>query len=198
MSASVRALDPMFVREAPIQLRPVRPLGQPTPPFDVAQATSVARFHAQRLCRQGVIRQNEIDDCQQELLLAAVARWGSYSPRRASPATFVSIVMRNTAVSIARARRAAKRGGNLARNAPLAELESISAYDMDADRATLRRDIHAVVATLPEERQLLVQLLARTSMAAAARALGVPRAAVRSACTVLRARFLTSGLQGYR
>ena len=80
------------------------------PPIDSDVIVQAARYCAETLFRRGLFRRSDLDDVQQDLVLAILKRLQRFDPDRASLPTFANRVAQNAAKSLLRRRHAAKRG----------------------------------------------------------------------------------------
>lgn len=159
--------------------------------FDVACATRSAAWHARWLWQCGVIHPDEVDDLTQTLLLHAWERWPAFDPARSGPATFLSVVLRRAAHSLARTRQAAKRGGRC----PVAPVcpQTLPVPDSMLERAPLRLDLQTFLARLPAPLRQLCAGLQQESKTAVIRRLGLTRGQWRACIRTIRSALVASG-----
>lgn len=159
-------------------------------------AIATARFEASRFVRLGALPEGEQEDAAQDILVAVLQRWPGYSSDRGAPATFLSIVARRSAASLARARTAKKRGGG--RRCMSISDCAIEAADAEASFATasvdVRSDVQSVVAILPPRLQEACLLLTQHPPTEAARRLGISYATFRKLLSAIRTYFEAAGL----
>jgi DNA-directed RNA polymerase specialized sigma24 family protein len=174
------------------------------PGIDPRVVASV-RHHARRASAwlPGV----ELEDLEQELMLHAHRRLGSYDPGRADLWTYVDRILSNFVVTLAEAAGAMSRGGGactVSLDDPKLELDSepITAAIGDDDlswseRIHLRRDLERVLDSLPQHLQDCCHWLAMSSVTEAARASGLARGSIYSRIGTLKRAFAAAGLDAY-
>ena len=166
------------------------------------------RHHARRAT--GRLPGMEAQDLEQELMLHAHRRLGSYDPGRASLWTFTDRVLSNCVVNLTRAAGATSRGGhtvNISLDDPSAGSDGEAVADMagDAhpvdlgwcDQIHLRRDLDRVLQSLPQHLQDCCHWLAAGSVTEAARRSGLARGSIYSRIATLKRAFAAAGLDAY-
>jgi DNA-directed RNA polymerase specialized sigma24 family protein len=107
-----------------------------------------------RLRRAGVLRRQDAEDFEHELLLRVLASWSDFKPDQSNRYAFVGMVVERHTINLLRDRRAQKR-----------DPERVEAFGADnrpderkPDQPDLRMDVAAVINTLPEHLGLLAVL----------------------------------------
>lgn len=173
----------------PIQSRPL------------AYAISTAKFEASRFVRLGAFPKGEQEDAAQDILVAVIQRWPGYSSDRGAPSTFLSIVARRSAASLARAQTAQKRGGGRALLAlDFHELDAVSLQSrphVSGENETVdsRLDVQHVVARLPRDLRRVAQALKTMRPTTAARQLRMAPRTMTAKIAAIRSHFIAAGLE---
>lgn len=161
---------------------------------------------------------DDIPDLQQDLWLELLSRLPSYRPERGGPRAFITLVVKNGAASILKARTAAKRG----RGRPCLSLnreyvdddggsvelhETISADDYlrrtrgtvrsEEERRDLAHDVRNVINELPPIDRVVCLLLIDQDARGVARVVGMPRSTLRDLIKRLRKISKEAGLERY-
>lgn len=159
-------------------------------------AISAAKFEASRFVRLGALPMGEQEDAAQDILVAVLQRWLGFESGRGAPATFISIVARRRACSLARARTAQKRGGGRAHlsisNGTIEATDNKASFAIT--RVEARTDVQSVVATLPSRLQKACLLLTEYPPTEVARRLGISYATFRKLFSTIRTHFEAAGL----
>lgn len=164
-------------------------------------AISTARFEASRFVRLGAFPAADREDVTQDILIAVLQRWPGYSSDRGAPATFLSIVARRIAASMARARTAQKRGGG--RSFLTLDFNELDAESLQSRRRVSegneivesRFDVQHVVAGLPRDLRRVARALMTMRPTTAARHLRMAPRAMTAKIAAIRAHFITAGLE---
>ena len=167
----------------------------------LAYAISTAKFEAFRFVRLGALPKGEQEDAAQDILVAVLQRWPGYSSDRGAPATFLSVVARRSAASLARARTAKKRGGGRA-------FLTLDFHELDAESLQSRRhvsgdnefvesrlDVQHVVARLPRDLRRVALALMTMRPTTAARHLRMAPRTMTSKIAAIRSHFIAAGLE---
>jgi len=168
----------------------------PDHPIDPSDPTlaAVIRRKAARLARRVPDPAADRDDLAQDLAAALLARRPKFDPARGDPGAFAHAVVGTAAADIRRGRAAAKR----ARPAPAGPPEGCpDPRAADPAATDLAPDVAAAVARLPDDLRAVADLLAATTVAGAARALGISRATLYRRVAEVRAAFERAGLRDY-
>ena len=172
------------------------PQPPPPPPLNAVLATAIAGAITRRL------KVIDVEDFTSELVTEGIRCWPRFDPRRADQAAYLKLIMERRAVSLLRARRAAKRGGAenpTLRNMDLARVlaERRRATRDDLDHRCLIEDITAVLAKLPPSQRRACEMLGHMSLCDAARRLRVRRHKLLAFRSELRRRFQAAGIEEY-
>ncbi|MBL0926179.1 MAG: sigma-70 family RNA polymerase sigma factor [Phycisphaerales bacterium] len=153
-------------------------------------ALRLARIKAVQLRRR--LPWEQVEDIQQELLLAVVQGWTRYDPsRRAEP--FIEVIIRHRACKLLE--RCRHRGRSRQDLLVAAEHAAANRDQHDSD---LRHDTGIAMATLAPEVRRACQQLKTESTSSVARSLGIPRSTLDSWLHKARGVFRSGGLGCYR
>lgn len=173
----------------------------PIPSKALLYAISAARFESSRFVHLGAFPAADREDVAQEILASVLQRWPGYSSDRGAPSTFLSIIARRSAASLARARAAQKRGGGRA-------CLSLEFREFDAESVQSRRlgsgeigmtdsrlDVQHLVAKLPTDLRRVAQALMTMRPTTAARDLRMAPRTMDAKIAAIRAHFIAAGLE---
>jgi hypothetical protein len=169
-------------------------------PIDLHFATIVVHTEARRLWLCGALLESEQEDFASELMSRLLGSWDLYDPARGPREAFINSVVASQSVSLLRLRYAKKRGGRAYR----VQRDHLDANDgqADGDRSfhvvELRIDLEGAFRKLTRRQREIAFRLGRSSAAAAARELGIPRRTLRDECERIRQAFRDAGLGRYR
>ncbi|HYH67842.1 MAG TPA: hypothetical protein VD866_24305 [Urbifossiella sp.] len=169
----------------------------PQPDLDPAESDLI-RIKARVLARRGVISRADVADTRQDLAVALLAARPGFDPGRGTKATYTATVVAHATAKVARGRYAAKRHpGRVVRLAYL-DAEPADPGGDPTGRAVVALDVAAVIEVLPPDLREVAEALKAGTVAAAARALGVPRTTVHERVHEIRSWFERAGLGGDR
>ncbi len=178
----------------------------------------IVRYWARRLVGQVGFTKSDCEDLEQDLLVDLYRRLADYDPTRARRSTFVARVVRNRALDIIAARKAACRDYRLCTcslNEVLEDdegsaIERSGAFDLEnylhrtgrlshpmEEQRDLRLDIHGAMERLPSALLQLCRLLQTNTITEVSHATGIPRGTIYEHIRKLRAIFEDTGLREY-
>jgi RNA polymerase sigma factor (sigma-70 family) len=167
------------------------------------------RRKARRLARCPGFTISDRGDIEQELLLKVWEAAGRFDPRRSHAHAFVATVVERAAATLARDRKAVKRGNHLTRcslgartcsedepglvaETVPSHLASLPTYEMDV---ALTNHLVEVLCRLPDELRELAEHLGEGSKRPIARTLGISRCVLKQRIDALRTHFVAAGLK---
>lgn len=185
----------------PTSQRPVKATPTDVDPLDPMVARLVRR-KARRLIGRAGLTHSDFDDLVQDLYLRLLFNLDLYDPGRASPATFVAMVVDRAFSKIIRHRRAAMRD-----HRRVAAWETTTpaedgrarepAATEDADGVGRAMDLSEALDALPPDLRSLAEQLKQNTLIEIARATGIPRTTLSSRRKAILARFRQAGLDIY-
>lgn len=178
-------------------------MATPTPcPLGDPATLALVRRKARLLEGQAGLTAQDLNDVEQDLLLAMLPRLACHDPGRSPLGAYLRLLLDHEADRLIRRRLAAKRRGG--------RPAAVDAVDPHRDARTGRepgraegdgdlvRDLARAIAQLPAELQDLVEAFGSSdTVAGAARILGRKRTTVHDQLTRLRDRFREAGLLSY-
>lgn len=151
---------------------------------------------AARLAASPEFRGEDVRDLEQDLFKVLLSRWPLFNPARAGARTFISMVVRHGAITMACRRKVRRR--YLGEIVPLEEGHEAPRSGPEAElRWDLGEDDRRVLEGAPPELASLAELLKDASPSDAARRLGRSRGWVYHAIDELRERMKRAGLDEY-
>lgn len=158
------------------------------------------RRKAHQVVRRGGFSPSDLADVEQDLTLHVWDRLGRFDPARAEREVFVRMLVGHAAATALRGRRRRSRPAELPLAAAVAggDAEPVDPRSWPGPRDARVRvlDVGAVLAALPADLRRVARALSTRSIAAAARHLGISRAALYRRLGHLRAAFLAAGFEG--
>lgn len=185
---------------------------------DLGFASRLIHRVAGRMVGKTGLLPDDIPDLQQDLWLELLSRLPSYRPERGGPRAFITLVVRNGAASILKARTAAKRGKGRpclslnreyedddGRSVELHETITVDDYlrrtrgtvRSEEDRRDLALDVRRSVDKLPPIDRDICLMLIDESICGVARVVGIPRWTLRDLIKRLREISEEAGLKEY-
>jgi hypothetical protein len=168
-------------------------------PKDLQFAQLVINAEIKKRILRGVIRPDEQEDFESDLMVRLLKVWGAHDPARGPREAFINQVVNTQLVSILRRRHARKRRGITqpidAVSEPLVAPESWDGRRQDV--ITLQIDLADVVRQLSPFQREIVDLLQRDALTPVARQMGIPRSTLRDQCARIRTIFHDAGLEDY-
>ena len=155
-------------------------------------------FKARVLLRTPHFNKDDLEDLEQELMLAYLLAWPSFDPDKGNPKSFIKAVVNNRAAEILREAEAQKRWTGrktLSLSTPLADDTDATIGDQITSDESLWGDVfgaqsHSAVeqnmdhermlAELPKDLRQTYRLLMEYSVTEAAELLGIPRTTMSS------------------
>jgi len=164
---------------------------------DTAAICHAAEYHSAALVRRKRLHPRELEDTRQELLVSLLECWPRFDSRLSKARTFADRVARTRVINLAKATSASRRGGGTTQ-VSLSEVEAAPwAATPPPGDPLLRRDVLRAVQNLSVQDQAICTQLALDNVSAAARCLGLSRAALRRRIVHIRTVFLDHGLRAY-
>jgi len=186
---------------------------------ELSFAARLIRKTAARMIGRTGLTGADLTDLQQDLWLELLTRLPKYQANRGHPRAFITLVVKNHAASIIKARSAAKR----ARGIPIRSLdeeifddtgdsqdmhETISVDDYlrltrgsirtEEERRDLAFDVRALFAKLPPHDRVVCMLLIDRDVTDIAGVVGIPRSTLRDLISRVRGATDGHGLDDYR
>jgi RNA polymerase sigma-70 factor (ECF subfamily) len=156
-----------------------------TNPIDPVTAGLIKRKARELVGRTGITQQDR-EDIEQDLTLELIRRLPAFDEKRARRPGFAGLLLDRAAADILRRRRTAKRDTRTtisldaqpSPEQPGTPLDGTLGCPDDLDERIAEMDFDEIIATLPDDLRRLVLCLLRSSVAAAARELGISRATI--------------------
>ncbi len=153
-----------------------------------------------RLSRAGSLAESEEEDFGADLMYELLRAWPGFDSRRGSAGAFITQVLKTRAISLLRKRARIARRPVIPLELPLQDIPSVSDDPLPGvdlkDKMAVELD--RVCEELDPASFHIVRILSRSeSVAAAARALGMPRSSLRDRLAELKKLFCEAGLDRY-
>jgi len=161
-------------------------------------AASFVSFKAKVLIRTPLYTNDDLEDIEQELMLAYLLAWPSFDPGKGNPKSFIKAVINNRAAEMLREAEAQKRWTGLktlSLSTPIADDADATIGDQITSDESLwgdvfgaqghmaaeqNMDVQKILARLPEDLAQTYRLLMEYSVTEAAELLGIPRTTMSS------------------
>jgi DNA-directed RNA polymerase specialized sigma24 family protein len=179
--------------------RPPAPPRQPPRALDPATGDLI-RAKARQVAHRAGLTRSDLPDLEQDIALHVWQRLGRFDPAKADRGPFLRMLVAHAVATALRGRVRRARRAPAALDAALRAGGGGPAEPADrgasrrAEEAALALDVAAVLASLPPRLRRVAESLQARSVAAAARELGLTRAAVYRRLGELRAAFAAAGL----
>ena len=169
-------------------------------------AEKLSRWKARQLLRYPFFRQDDLEDLQQDLLLAWYQAWPSFDENKGDPRSFTKAVINNKAADMVReAGRSRRWAGSapLSLDAPLQsdDSESLTLGDTLQSEENipegLSSDLGRVISNLPPDLALIAEMLKSKTVAEIARETGIPRTTLNYKLKKLAEILKEAGLDDY-